>query len=139
MDTPWKSLAAIDPNREYVVLLSYLPLTRYSKMPLFFRYTRQINQQLCATPGAIGYAMRAKVFAREFWTLSVWESDRALMDFVAKAPHGEVMTKISPFIGPTKITRWILKGPELPPRWNAAMQRAMGAADARSEMAKRFD
>jgi|ERR1700733_7087641 hypothetical protein len=139
MDIPWKSLAAIDPNREYVVLLSYLPLTRYSKMPLFFRYTGQINEQLRATPGAIGYAMRAKLFSRKFWTLSVWESDRALMDFVVKVPHGEAMTKISPFMGPTKITRWKSKGAETPPRWDAAMQRAIGVADGRSDIAKRSD
>ena len=139
MDIPWKSLAAIDPEREYVVLLSFLPLTRYSKMPLFFRYTRQINQQLCATPGAIGYSMRAKVFTKKFWTLSVWENDRAVMDFVARVPHADAMAGISPFMGPTKITRWICKGAELPPRWDAAMQRAIGAVDARGEMAKRFD
>lgn len=139
MDIPWKSLAAIEPNREYVVLLSYLPLTRYSKMPLFFRYAGYINQQLRATPGAIGYAMRAKIFTREFWTLSVWESDRALMDFVVKIPHGEAMTKISPFMGPTKITRWKLKGAEMPPRWDAAMRRAIGVADGRGEIAKQSD
>ena len=139
MDIPWKSLAAIDPNREYVVLLSYLPLTRFSSMPLFFRYSSQINGQLRATPGAIGYAMRAKVFTKEFWTLSIWESDRALMDFVAKVPHSEAMTRVSPFMGPTKITRWKAKGLELPPRWDAAMQRAVGAADGRGEIAKRID
>jgi hypothetical protein len=139
MDTPWKSLAAIDPNRDYVVLLSYLPLTRYSKMFLFFRYSSQINAQLRATPGAIGYAMRAKVFTKEFWTLSIWESDRALMDFVGKIPHAEAMTKISPFIGSTKITRWKSKGTELPPRWDAAMQRAIGTSDGRGEIAKRTE
>jgi hypothetical protein len=138
MDLPWKSLAAIDPNREYVVLLSYLPLKRYSKMLLFFRYSSQINGQFRATAGAIGYAMRAKVFTKEFWTLSVWESDRALMDFVAKVPHSDAMTKISPYMGPTKITRWKAKGSELPPRWDAAMKRAVGAADGRPEIAKRI-
>jgi hypothetical protein len=139
MDIPWKSLGAIDPDREYVVLLSYLPLTRFSKMLLFFRYTGQINEQLRATRGAMGYAMRAKVLTKEFWTLSVWESDRALMDFVVKVPHNDAMTEISPFMGPTKITRWRSKGSELPPRWDAAMQRATGAPDARGEIAKRID
>ena len=139
MDTPWKSLAAIDASRDYVVLLSYLPLTRYSKMLLFFRYSSQINAQLSATPGAIGYAMRAKVFTKEFWTLSIWESDRALMDFVGKIPHANAMTRISPFIGATKIIRWKSKGAELPPRWDTAMQRAIGVADGRSEIAKRTE
>ena len=32
MDIPWKSLAPVEPGREYIALLSYLPLTRYSKI-----------------------------------------------------------------------------------------------------------
>ena len=73
MDIPWKSLAAVEKDREYLALLSYLPLNRYSKIFAFMRFSGQINKQLRATPGAIGYSMRAKLFTRRFWTLSVWE------------------------------------------------------------------
>ncbi len=124
MDIPWKSLAPVEPGREYVVLLSYLPLTRYSKMPLFFRYSGQINAQLRATPGAIGSTMRAKLFTRRFWTLSVWDSDKALMEFVAKVPHGEAMQKIAPHMDKTNFWRWKLPSAEIPPRWDDAMRRA---------------
>jgi hypothetical protein len=130
MEIPWKSLAPVESGREYIVLLSYLPLRRYSKMPLFFRYTAQINRQLRKTPGAIGYGMRAYIFTRKFWTLSVWESDRALMDFVAKIPHGEAMSKISPYMDKTKILRWKAKAPDVPPRWDDAMRRMAAAANS---------
>jgi len=124
MDIAWKSLAPIESGREYVVLLSYLPLRRYSKLPLFFRYSAQINGQLRETPGAIGYTMRAKIFTRRFWTLSVWDNDKALMDFVAKVPHVEAMSKIAPHMDKTNFWRWKMKGSELPPRWDDAMRRA---------------
>jgi|SRR5580704_5527677 hypothetical protein len=124
MDIPWKSLAPVEPGREYVVLLSYLPLTRYSKMPLFFRWSMQINAQLRETPGAIGYSMRAKILARRFWTLSVWDNDKALMEFVRKVPHGEAMSKIAPYMDKTNFWRWKLPSGEIPPRWDAAMRRA---------------
>ena len=124
MDIPWKSLARVQPSREYLVLLSYLPLTRYSKLPLFFRYSSQINEQLRETPGAIGYSMRAKLFARKFWTLSVWDNDKTLMEFVAKIPHGEAMQKIAPYMGKTNFWRWKLPSSEIPPRWEDAMRRA---------------
>jgi hypothetical protein len=123
MDTPWKGLAPVEPGREYLTLLSYLPLRAYRKIPLFFRYTAQIHRQLRATPGAIGYTLRAKVFSRRFWTLSVWESDRALMDFVAKVPHGEAMKAIALHMGATKFTRWKTLGSDVPPDWDDAIER----------------
>ena len=124
MDIPWKLLAPVEPAREYVALLSYLPLRRYSKLPMFFRYSSQINRQLRATPGAIGYSMRAKIFSRRFWTLSVWDNDEALMEFVAKVPHSEAMQKIAPYMGKTNFWRWKLPSSEIPPRWDNAMRRA---------------
>jgi hypothetical protein len=123
MDTPWRMIAAADRNREYVALLSYLPLCKYSKIPNFFRYTVQIQRQIRGTPGAIGYGMRAKVFSRSFWTLSVWEDDRALMEFVRRAPHGEAMKSIAPHMGATRFTRWKVPGSAVPPTWDDAMKR----------------
>ncbi len=124
MDIPWKSLAPVQPGREYVVLLSYLPLKSYFKLPMFFRFTSQINAQLRATPGVIGYTMRAKLFTRRFWTLSVWDNDKALMEFVAKVPHSEAMQKIAPYMDKTNFWRWKLPSSEIPPRWDDAMRRA---------------
>jgi hypothetical protein len=123
MDSPWKALAAVDKNREYFVLLSYLPLSRYSKIPLFLRLTFQIQGQLRRTPGAIGYSLRAKPLSRKFWTLSVWEDDRALRDFVAKVPHGEVMKTLAPYMGATKFTHWKISGSAIPPNWQDATRR----------------
>lgn len=124
MDRPWKSLAPVEPGREYVVLLSYLPLKNYFRLPMFFRYSVKINAQLRETPGAIGYAMRARLLSLRFWTLSVWDNDKALMEFVAKVPHGEAMQKIAPYMHKTNFWRWKLPSAEVPPRWGDAMRRA---------------
>jgi hypothetical protein len=123
MDAPWTKLAAAEESREYVALLSYLPLRSFLRIPQFFRYTMQIQRQMRETPGAIGYALRAKALEKKFWTLSVWASDEALMDFVRAAPHGEVMKSIAPHMGPTKFTRWKVTGGAVPPSWDEAMKR----------------
>jgi len=124
MDSPWKALAPADKNREYIALLSYLPLKRYRVIPRFIRFSSQIQKQLCGTPGVIGYSLRANVFSRNFWTLSVWEDETALMDFVLKLPHGEVMKALAPHMGRTKITQWKIAGATLPLRWEEAIQRS---------------
>ena len=117
-------MASVEPGREYVVLLSFLPLSSFFRLPLFFRYFSQINAQLRTTPGAIGYSMRAELFSLHFWTLSAWESDKALMEFVRQVPHREAMTKIAPYMGKTNFWRWKLPSAEIPPRWDDAMRRA---------------
>ena len=123
MDSPWKSLAPVEQGREYLALLSYLPLNKYRKIPLFLQFTFQIQRQLRESSGAIGYSMRAKPLSREFWTLSVWEDARSLMDFVAKVPHGEVMKALSAHMGPTKFTQWKILGTGIPPKWDDAARR----------------
>ena len=123
MDSPWITFASADAHREYHALLSYLPLKKYSAVPGFFRFSFQIQKQLRATPGVIGYALRAKIVSRNFWTLSVWEDDRTLMEFVRLTPHGEAMKSISPHMGATRFTRWKVPGSAVPPTWDDAMKR----------------
>jgi hypothetical protein len=123
MDMPWIALAPVDATQEYLVLLSYLPLRKYSKIPAFLRYTLQIQGQLRRAAGATGYSMRAKVLSRKFWTLSVWESERALMDFVIQMAHGEAMKSLAPHMGATKFTRWRVLGAALPLNWDDAVRR----------------
>jgi hypothetical protein len=125
MDLPWKALAPVDQSREYLALLTYLPLRKYGKLPLFIRFTLQIMRQLSVSPGAIGYSMRAKVLGRNFWTLSVWENERALMDFVTKIPHGGVMQGLAPHLGTTRFTRWKITGSALPLPWDDAVRREL--------------
>ena len=124
MDTPWKSLAPVNAAQEYIALLSYLPLRSYFKIPLFLRFTYEVHRQMLATPGAVGYTMRAKLLRRQFWTLSVWESDRALMEFVAKVPHGKIMKALASHMGATAFTRWKIPGSGIPPRWDDAIRRS---------------
>jgi hypothetical protein len=125
MDTPWKALAPVERDREYLALLSYLPLRSYSKIPRFFQFTFQIQRQLSGCPGAHGYSMRAKLLRRQFWTLSVWENERALMDFVSKVPHGEVMKGLAGHMAATKFTQWKIPGSAIPPSWKDAAQREL--------------
>jgi hypothetical protein len=63
--------------------------------------------------------------SRQFWTLSIWDSESALMNFVTEVPHGEVMKKLAPYMGETKFTRWKLLGSGIPPRWDDAFQRSI--------------
>lgn len=125
MDSPWKTLAKVAEDSEYIALLSYLPLKTYRAIPRFLQFSFQIQKQLRDTPGVIGYSLRAKLFNRDFWTLSVWENEKALMDFVAENPHGQAMKAMVPYMGPSKFTQWKVKASALPLCWEEAILRSL--------------
>jgi hypothetical protein len=124
MDSPWTALGPAHSSREYFALLSYLPLNKYRAIPAFLRFTFQIQKQLRGTPGIVGYSLRAKPMSRKFWTLSAWNDETALIDFVAKVPHVEAMKALLPHMERTKFTKWRVSGSALPLRWDEAMQRS---------------
>ena len=107
-DLPWTARAEMQPGAGYVVLASYLPLTRIGATVRFFRAASAVRKQLATAEGLIGYTLRARPLAREYWTLSVWTDDAALRRFVRTPPHTEVMTSVRPVMGPTKFASWTI-------------------------------
>ena len=120
---PWKSFAAPQSDRDYTALVSYLPLNKFRALPKFMKYTFQIQRQLAASEGLVGYSMDADVVGKEFWTLSVWEDAQALRRFVHHKPHDKVMTDLLPDMGKTEFVRWKASGSSIPPDWGAAKER----------------
>jgi len=123
MDSPWIKFAMPDLNREYFALLSYLPLNKYRAIPTFLNFSFQIQKQLRCTPGIIGYSLRAKLVSRNFWTLSAWDDEKTLMDFVRIVPHGQAMKAMMAHLGPTQFAKWKVLGSALPLQWEEAMKR----------------
>src|SRR5438552_15042465 len=98
VDLPWQSVHPADHQRQYLALLSYLPLKGYRKMWIFSRHVRAIRRQLAETPGLIGYSLRAKLLSYRFWTISVWEEDAALTAFVGIEAHRTTMGALGSLI-----------------------------------------
>ncbi len=120
---PWKTLAAPDRNREYLALLSFLPLKHYRMIPKFLWLTFETQRQLHKSKGLIGYSLHAQPLRRRFWTLSVWEDQQSLMDFVRQAPHGKIMHVLAPHKGETQFVQWKVAVKDIPPSWNEAKTR----------------
>ena len=121
VDRPWTSVGGADRDREYLAIVSYLPLKRFRMVLRFLRHAGAISRQLEGTRGLVGFTFRAKILARKFYTLSVWEDERALMEFVHARPHLETMPALSPHMAETKFVRWRVKGSDVPPSWDRAM------------------
>lgn len=113
----WESFAKTSPDREYLALISYLPLKRFWMIPKFLVYMQAIQNQLRKSRGLIGYSLLAHFLHRRFWTLSVWEDEKALMEFVRNLPHSQVMLTLTPHIDKTKFVQWRIRGSAVPVTW----------------------
>jgi len=121
--SPWRSCHPPDPSREYLVLLSFLPLKRRRRIPLLLISAFRIVRQLRRSSGLIAYSLYTELTAARFWTLSVWENELALQAFVHASPHVEAMRVLIPHMGPTRFVRWTVSGTGLPISWDEALRR----------------
>jgi len=122
--TPWKTLAEPEPDRDYLLLLTHLPVRRPSKLPRFLRYVRRIQRQLDAAPdGLIGYSLLAKPLRSNYWTLSAWRDSDAIAGFIHQTPHRSAMHELSKALPGFKTDRWTVTGHDLPPSWKDALTR----------------
>lgn len=128
---PWISFSKPDPDRDYVAVMTYLPLKNLWSLPRFLYYTRRIRSQLGTARGLVGYSLIAHIVAKRFWTLSVWQDEVALMEFVHKHPHNESMIVLRRYMGGTAFVRWSVKGAAVPPSWPEAMERSNADETAR--------
>jgi heme-degrading monooxygenase HmoA len=121
---PWKSFREAQEGKEYVALLSMLPLKSYWMVPRLTRFMFATQQQLKGAHGLIGYSLYAELRRKRFYTLSVWEDRQALMDFVEEIPHGEIMQKLKPHMGESRFVEWKARAAEIPIQWKGALKRA---------------
>ena len=123
MKSPWRTVAALDPGADYVVLASSIPPKSVASTWKLFRGSRAVRRQLLATDGVMGFSMLAEPFRRHYATLSVWRDESALDRFSAAHPHDQLMVALAPEMGETKFVRWSITGADGTPSWAEALDR----------------
>jgi hypothetical protein len=123
MKSPWKSMSALEPHREYVVLASSIPPRRLSSTGRLFRGASAVRKQLAGTEGVVGFSLLARPLRKQYATLSVWTDEPALGAFAGRTPHRELIASLAPEMGSTKFVRWTITGSDGRPSWRDALQR----------------
>jgi hypothetical protein len=126
---PWRRVVAPQPETEYLVMASRLPLRQLTKVPRFMGLTLSVVRQLERSEGLVGYSLRAHPLAKTFWTLSAWTDDAALSRFARELPHRAVIATLRPDMDPTRFVTWTCRGSELPVPWDDAVQRLLRPAE----------
>jgi hypothetical protein len=121
--SPWKSIKALEPDREYVVLASSIPPLSRSSTRRLFNGASAVRKQLASTEGVVGFSLLARPLRKQYATLSIWVDEGALAAFSDTSPHRELMTDLSPEMGATTFVRWTISGSDGRPSWSEALRR----------------
>ena len=62
----WVTLRPPDPDRQYLALLTELPLARFRDLSKFFVYTFRIEAQLKKTPEVVGHSLNSRNSCRRY-------------------------------------------------------------------------
>jgi hypothetical protein len=125
---PWRRRLTPEPEVDYLVMASRLPLRSLATVPRFVGLTVSVVRQLERSDGLVGYSLRAQPLGKTFWTLSAWTDQVALSRFAAEMPHRAVMTRLRPHMGVTRFETWTCGGSALPVAWEEAVERLVRPA-----------
>lgn len=121
---PWKQIATIDPEREYVAFTSRFFLESPLRVPAWVKQARKIMQQVDVAPGIVGWSLGANLPRLEFYTLSAWEDADSLRSFLQAGAHGDARAKFNQAMRrPSIFVQFSVRGSDLPLRWDDAVAR----------------
>jgi heme-degrading monooxygenase HmoA len=96
-------------------MISYFRLKGLGVMPGFALNSLRVERQLLRSDGLIGHSSGARLGGLEFWSVTVWRDEPALMDFVRAHPHARIMEAMRPAVVRSEFVRWRVNGASVPP------------------------
>jgi heme-degrading monooxygenase HmoA len=112
-----------EPEAPVVVALTYGRPAR-GEAAAFEDHVGAILEQLEETDGVYGWSLRGELGGRERWTMTLWESEAAMMDFVLSGNHLEAMAYDPVLFEDGEFAHWEEADPSaLPPTWSDATAR----------------
>ncbi|MEO0601823.1 MAG: antibiotic biosynthesis monooxygenase [Myxococcota bacterium] len=95
----------------------------------FNEHVGRIRDQLEETEGCIGYELRGRVPGREVWTLTVWESEDAMLAFMTSGAHAEAMRTATELVAEFDSAAFEVEEDDLPVAWDR-VEEALAEAPA---------
>jgi heme-degrading monooxygenase HmoA len=121
ISTPYRVKKESPPDAQVVVSFTRVALDQ-KKRSVFDSYVKEIASTLDQQTGLLGYSLRREVFGNQAWTVTVWESDEALMRFVNSQLHTEAMEKSEPSVVGTDFVRKRMKSGDIPVPWTEIVE-----------------
>ena len=89
-------------------------------LPAFLWQTFLSQRQVVRAPGFFGGRLLVDR-KRTYWTLTVWQDERAMKAFRGSAPHAKVMPRLVEWCNEAAYTHWAASGDSVP-SWQEAYE-----------------
>ena len=93
-------------------------------VPAFVWKTFLSQRQVVRAPGFLGGSLLLDAH-RTFWTLTIWESERAMKTFRGSAPHAQVMPRLVEWCDEASYAHWTPTDASVP-TWPEAYEHLVG-------------
>jgi heme-degrading monooxygenase HmoA len=108
------------------VSVTRLRLRSLRFLPAFLWYAVRSQSQAKQAPGNFESRTQAKS-GLAFWTLTVWENESAMRQYILAGTHREAMTKLTHWCDEAALTHWMQDSAETPD-WSIAEQKLIEQA-----------
>src|SRR5208282_6770326 len=102
-------------------------------LPPFVWETFLSQRQAVRAPGFLGGGLLLDAH-RTFWTLTVWENERAMKGFRGAASHAQAMPRLVEWCDEAAYAHWIVRAGAAVPSWQEAYEH-LAAESQRSRVA----
>jgi len=120
--TPFKEFNSKFPKEKDVVLsITYIEINKSSsELSKFWEHVFSIRNKMNENPGVLGVSIRKSIFSNKAWTMTIWEDESSLENFVEGERHRTAIKEGRTTILKTKFYRNTIKYSELPISWDYA-------------------
>ncbi len=90
------------------------------------RFDRQVDLIVAAqdeVPGFVGRSLRKEFGGRKAWTMSAYENEEAMIEFVGTDAHLDAIDIAQELASDARVTHWEVDAKDLPPSWEEAKAR----------------
>jgi heme-degrading monooxygenase HmoA len=120
---PINEMKKLSSNETAVIALSYVRTGDDSaKNIVFWDYVMEVNDNLPKQKGYLGHSIRRVVLGKEGWTMTVWENEQSLNEFVRGDLHQRAIDKSLNAVAKARFARATVKRSEVPISWEKAEQ-----------------
>jgi heme-degrading monooxygenase HmoA len=110
----------IDPNQKVILVITHAKLDKTKNTSLFWRNVDTVKKDILEKPGFIGFSIRRKLFGDEVWTMSAWEDETSLENFIYTHSHEKAIEQSSDTLELNHSVRIELPRKMIPIPWEEA-------------------
>ncbi len=111
-----------DPEKNVIVSITYAQIGDNSnKNKSFWKNVGLIKDNSKENSGLIGISISKKIFGNEAWTMTVWETEEDLENFIISKRHSKAIDESEEALAISKFARLKMKRKEIPLAWEKAV------------------